>query len=74
MYKIHNKLEKNLNELNQYEHQIYLLDLDITKDYSGTCNKRELEEYLILNYNFKRQKVTERNGIQRRNINQNKQR
>jgi hypothetical protein len=44
VYKIHNKLEGFLNELEQFENQIYLLDLDITKDYSGTFNKRELEE------------------------------
>ena len=43
VYKIHNKLEGFLNELEQFENQIYLLDLDITKDYSGTFNKRELE-------------------------------
>ena len=62
VYKIHDKLEGFLNELNEFENQIYLLDLDITKDYSGTFNKRELEEYLILNYNFKRQDEPEYNG------------
>lgn len=62
VYKIHNKLEGFLNELEEYENQIYLLDLDITKDYSGTFNKRELEEYLITNYNFKRQDEPEYNG------------
>jgi len=62
VYKIHDKLKGFLNELNEFENQIYLLDLDITRDYSGTFNKRELEEYLIANYNFKRQDETEYNG------------
>jgi len=55
VYKTHNKLEGFLNELEEFENQIYLLDLDITKDYSGTFNKREFDYFLITNYNFKRQ-------------------
>ena len=31
-----------LNDLEEYENQIYLLDLDITKDYSGTFNRPEI--------------------------------
>ena len=43
VYKIHDKLKGFLNELNEFENQIYLLYLDITRDYSGTFNKKELE-------------------------------
>ena len=52
---LHDKLTDFLNELKEYETQIYLLDVDITMDYAGTFDKKELENHLINKHNFKLQ-------------------
>ena len=50
---LHDKLDNFLKELKEYENQIYLLDVDITRDYAGTFNKNELEKHLTENHDFR---------------------
>jgi hypothetical protein len=49
---IHNKLELLQEELAKYENQIFVKDVDITADFSGTFDKNEIIDYLLKNENL----------------------
>ena len=39
---LNDKLIRFLNELSEYDNQIYVLDVDVTRDYAGTFNKNKI--------------------------------
>ena len=50
--------------MSDYDNQIYLLDVDITRNYAGLINKNEIIEHLLLQ-DFRRQNSKEYAGIEK---------